>query len=154
MTPHVENTIEDKKRRGLSCLLHLRCVWSQSVTNTSFTMHVQKAFIWSQQQLGAPSVPAQKYCSENAAEERWCYFPHKQTSDICRLALWTLHLVLLSKSTFDFHNSCLRTPERMMWGRGLPKIGCLFISYFQSLRYCSLYLNIYIYISPERLAWN
>lgn len=51
-------------------------------------------------------------------------------------------------------NSCLRAPERMIWGRRLPKISCLFISYVQSFRYCSLYLNIYIYISPEWLAWN
>ncbi len=104
---HVENTLEEKswqERRGLSCLLHLRCMWSQSVTNTAFTSHVKKkrkGFIWSQQHHGAPSVPAQKYCREKQQKSTDVrYFSHKQTPDICRLAHWTLHLVLLSKSTF------------------------------------------------------
>ena len=63
-----------RERRGLWCLLHFRCVWSQSVTNTPFTTHVKKGFIWSQQRHGAPSVPAQKYCSGESSK-RALMFP-------------------------------------------------------------------------------
>lgn len=117
-------------KEGLSCLLHFRCVWSQSVTNTPFTLHVKNPFIWSRQHRGAPTAPVQKYCSQR----------QQKTTDVPLLFLinkrLTFAALLIEHCTLYFcqripltftSNSCLRAPERMMWGRQSPKIGCLFI---------------------------
>lgn len=153
MTPHVENTLEEKslqERRGLSCLLHLRCVWSRSVTNTAFTLHVFKK--------GLHLIPTAPRCSlststkilqRKVAKEHWCsatFLINKRlTFAVLHIEHCTLYFCQRVPLTFT-SNSRLRAPERMMWGSWLPKIGCLFISYVQSFRYRSLYLNIYIYI--------
>lgn len=106
------------------------CVWSQSVTNMPFTLHVKNPFIWSCQHRGAPTVPVQKYCSQR----------QQKTTDVPLLFLinkrLTFAALLIEHCTLYFYQripltftsySCLRAPERMMWGRQSPKIGCLFI---------------------------
>lgn len=59
---------------------------------------------------------------------------------------WTLHLVLLSKTTFDFHKKFLFEGTWKNDVRRTASKNRLLI-YIQSFRYRSLYLNINIYFS-------
>lgn len=146
-----------RERRGLSCLLHFRCVWSQSVTNTPFTTHVKKGFIWSQQRHGAPSVPGQKYCSGESSKQA-LMFPllFLQTngwhlpSCTPNIAPWTV-----LKESLWLSQVILVWGRLKGWreGRRPPKIGCLFISYVQGFKHRSLYLNLYIYIYFSWAGW-
>lgn len=140
-----------RERRGLSCLLHFRCVWSESVTKTPFTTHVKKGFIWSLQRHGAPSVPAQKYCSWESGKQALMFPLHFSQTNGWHLpsctpntAPWTPLKEYLWLSQVILVWGCLKGWRE---GRRPPKIGCLFISYVQRFRHRSLYLNLYIYFS-------
>lgn len=112
--------------KGLSCLLHFRCVWSQSVTNTASIMHVIKGSIWSPQQRGAPSHST-RILQRNTAKDHWCaLLTNKRLTLAVTLNIAPLYFCQRVPLTFT-RNSCLRAPERTMWGGRLPKIGCLFI---------------------------
>lgn len=79
MTPHVENTLEKKKKVGKSVNgSHVYCVsgaCDQSATTVSFTVHVKKGFICSQEHRGARSVTAQKCSNSNNGALIFLLFP-------------------------------------------------------------------------------
>lgn len=140
-TPWVENTLEGKK--GLSCLLHLASVWSPSVTNTPLTMHVKNPFVWSWQPHHAPPVPAQKHCGDK--QPRCTDVPLRcSEADVWHLPSYTLKgapCTSVKEQLWISHIVFFRAPERIIWAKRPPKIGCLFISHIQSFRYRSLYLK-------------
>lgn len=155
MIPRVENTPEEKSWQKKPVKgSHVFCISGVCDHKVSLIRHspctLKRGFIWCQQHHGAPSVLAQKYCSEKAAKERWCsaaFLTNKRlTFAVLHVEHCTLYFCQRVPLTFT-RNSCLRAPERMTRGRRLPKIGCLFISYVQSFTRCSLYLNIYKYFS-------
>lgn len=165
LSPRVENTPDKREkkswqeRQGLSSLLHIRCVCDRKVSLMRHSWCTLKKGL---HLIAAAPRVLPKYQHKNTAPKKtatdhWCspaFLSNKRlTFAVLHIEHCTLYFCQRVPLTFT-SKSTLRAPERMMWRRRLPKIGCLFISYVQSSRYCLLYLNIYIYFSPEQFAWN
>lgn len=121
--PRVESTLEERQKvvKGSCVFCHFGRVWSQCVTNAQSVIHIQTGVVWSQRSSSARGKKAAKGAPILSRA------PDKQKADACR---HTEHRTLYFCQTIPLtfiRNSRLRAPERVIWERRLPKIGCLFI---------------------------